>query len=38
VNFAAAVQPVPTLGNLGLAILCLALAGFAVVRLRRRTV
>jgi hypothetical protein len=37
VNFAAAANLIPTLGNLGLLILCLALAGFAMMRLRRRT-
>jgi hypothetical protein len=37
VNFAAAANLIPTLGNLGLAVLCLALAGFAMMRLRRRT-
>ncbi len=37
VNFAAAANLIPTLGNLGLIVLCLALAGFAMMRLRRRT-
>jgi hypothetical protein len=36
VNFAASATLVPTLSNLGLAVLCLALAGFAMMRLRRR--
>jgi hypothetical protein len=37
VNFAAAANLIPTLGNLGLIVLCLALASFAMMRLRRRT-
>ena len=36
-NFAPAAPAIPTLSETGLAVLCLALAAFAVLRLRRRT-